>query len=215
MTRAHRSYLSHKLIPVPVLLFFILLQPFRIQAQSQHAFKNEEDSFFIIRNHSKWHPYGGLHISSDAELYYAGPSFEAGFDANLTRRLLFSTYIHYYHGKVDNTDNTGVSSLGRFKTFTVASLIQVNPGAGWYKGFFIGLGMAVQFYSDHFKSNLRNLDVSRTTLTPAIRMGYTFPAGLHAIAIEFNGIGPYTEKDGTDQYMEVFTQVSLGARFIF
>jgi len=47
-------------------------------------------------------------------------------------------------------------------------------------------------------------------------MGYIFPAGLRAIAVEFNGTGPYSYSDGVNgTIMEVFTMVSPGVRFIF
>ena len=201
-----------------ILLFLTLFQPSITQAQSKSSkFKNAEDSLLIIRkNLSRWHPYGGLHFSSDAELYYLGPSFQAGVDFNLKPRLAFSSYIHYFYTGVNNKDNTGLAEKGRFRTFTSAFLIQLDAGAGWYKGFFFGIGVALQQYADRFEGGFGSYDDRRTTLTQAIRMGYLFPAGLHAIALEFNGTGPYSYGDGYGGTItEVFTQVSLGGRFIF
>jgi hypothetical protein len=109
-----------------------------------------------------------------------------------------------------------VTEKGRFKTFTSAFLVQIHAGAGWYKGFFIAGGIALQQWADRFKGIFGSYDDARTTVTPAIRMGYIFPAGLRAIAVEFNGTGPYSYSDGFNGTItEVVTQVSLGVRFIF
>ena len=84
------------------------------------------------------------------------------------------------------------------------------------KGFFAAGGVALQQWADRFKGNFGSYNDARTTVTPAIRMGYIFPAGLRAITIEFNGTGPYSYSDGAyGTIIEVFTQVSLGVRFIF
>lgn len=196
----------------------LLLTPFATQAQAKFSkWKTAEDSLVIVqKNLSRWHLYGGLHLSSDAELYYLGPSFQGGVEFNLKQRLAFSAYIHYFRVGVNNVDNTGLSEKGRIRIFTSALLIQVDAGRGWYKGFFVGAGVALQQYSDRFKGVFGSYDDARTTVTPAIRIGYIFPAGLNAIAIEFNGTGPYSYSDGLyGTITEVFTQVSLGGRFIF
>lgn len=201
-----------------ILLLFTVAQPFVTPAQSVSSkWKNTEDSLVILHSHlSRWHPYGGLHLSSDAELYYLGPSFQVGLDYNLTPRLALSTYIHYFYTGVNNTDNTGLTEIGRFKTFTSAFLFQIHAGPGWYKGFFVAGGVALQKYTDRFSGGLGSYNEVRTTFTPAIRIGYIFPAGLRGIAIEFNGTGPYSYSDGTNGTVtEFFTQVSLGGRFIF
>ncbi|MEP6952101.1 MAG: hypothetical protein ABI863_22615 [Ginsengibacter sp.] len=212
------SFIKRSAAFTTILLLLTLMRPFVTQAQSKSSkWRDAEDSLVVVQKHlSRWHPYGGLHLSSDAELYYLGPSFQAGVDFNLKPRLAFSTYIHYFRAGVNNVDNTGLSEKGRLRTFTSALLIQVDAGAGWYKGFFIGGGIALQQYADRFKGIFGSYDDARTTVTPAIRMGYIFPAGLHAIAIEFNGTGPYSYSDGFNGTItEVFTQVSLGGRFIF
>ena len=201
-----------------ILLLLTLAQPFVTQAQSKSSkWKNAEDSLVVIHSHlSRWHPNVGIHLSSDAELYYAGASFQAGLDFNLTKRVAFNTYIHYFHANANRTDNTGSTEKGRFRTFTSAFLVQIHAGPGWYGGFFVGGGVALQQWADRFKDNFVSYDDARTTITPAIRIGYIFPAGLHAIAIEFNGTGPYSYSDGTYATVtETFTQVSLGVRFIF
>jgi hypothetical protein len=211
-------FLCRSLEVKTILLLITLAQPFVTHAQSfSSKWKNTEDSLVIVhRNLSRWHPYGSLHLSSDAELYYLGPSFQVGLDFNLTPRLALGTYIHYFYTGVNNKDNTGLTEKGRFKTFTTAFLLQIHAGPGWYKGFFVAGGVALQQYTDRFSGGLGSYNVARTTFTPAIRMGYIFPAGLRAIAIEFNGIGPYSYSDGGNGTItEFFTQVSLGGRFIF
>jgi hypothetical protein len=211
-------HLRRSLALETILLLLAVTQPFMTQAQSKSSkWKNAEDSFVLVQKHlSRWHPYAGLHLSGDAELYYLGPSFQAGVDFNLTPRLAFSTYIHYFHASANLVNNQGLIEKGRFRTFTSAFLVQIHAGAGWYKGFFVGGGVALQQWADRFKGNFGSYDDARTTVTPAIRMGYIFPAGLRAIAIEFNGTGPYSYSDGAyGTVTEIFTQVSLGVRFIF
>lgn len=211
-------FIKRSLALTSILLLFTLIQPLVTQAQFKSSkWKNAEDSLLIVRKHlSPFHPYVGLHLSSDAEMYYLGPSFQAGVDFNLKPRLALSTYIHYFYVGVNNRDNSGLIEKGRMRTFTSAFLIQLDAGAGWYKGFFVGTGIALQQYADRFQGSWSRWDDKRTTLTLAIRLGYLFPAGLHAIAIEFNGTGPYSYSDGyTGTVTEVFTQVSFGARFIF
>jgi hypothetical protein len=200
-----------------ILFIFAIFQVVIAEAQSRPSkWRNTEDSLVIVQSHlSRWHPYGGLHLSSDAEMYYLGPSFQAGIDVNLTQRLALSTYLHYFYVGVNNRDNTGLVEKGRMRTFTGALLMQLDAGAGWYKGFFIGFGVALQRYADRFSGGLGMWDDKRSTVTPAIRIGYLFPAGLHAIAIEFNGTGPYTYNDGPSTITEIFTQVSFGGRFVF
>ncbi len=203
---------------VTILLLVVIMPPCVLNAQSKFPkWKNADDSLVLIRqHHSSWHPYGGLHLSSDAEMYYLGPSFQAGVDFSLTRHLALSAYIHYFHTSVNNRETTGFDEKGKFRTFTSAFLLQMDAGAGWYKGFFAGAGVALQQYSDRFSGMFGAYDEVRTTVTPAIRVGYLFPAGLHAVAIELNSTGPYSYSDGISGVItEVFTQVSFSGRFIF
>ncbi|MEO8819513.1 MAG: hypothetical protein ABI374_01595 [Ginsengibacter sp.] len=210
------NFLNKNIIVAIVLLGISLGKPLNTRAQFiQKKWRSPEDSLVVVKSHlSRWHPYGGLHLSSDAEMYYLGPSFEAGVDVNLKTHLALGAYIHYFFVGVNNRDN-GVIEKGRMRTFTTAVLIQVNAGAGWYKGFFLGFGLAIQQYADRFKGRWGSWDDKRTTVTLAIRTGYLFPAGLNAIAIEFNGTGPHSYNDGPDSITEIFTQVSVGGRFIF
>ena len=205
-------------IPLTEIVLFVIafIQPFITSAQSEKSkYRNTDDSLVVIQRHqTRWHLYGGLHLSSDAEMYYLGPSFQAGAEVNVTHHLEFSSYFHYFYTGV-NDKIDGLIQKGRLRTFTWALLIQLNAGAGWYKGFYFAFGLALQRYVDRFKGSWGSWDQKRSTATAATRFGYTFPAGLNAIAIEFNGIGPYTYYDGPDTITEIFTQVSFGGRFIF
>lgn len=212
-----KLYLIKNYAALAIILVVIpFVKPLPAQGQFKTAkWKNVQDSLVIVQSHlSRWHPYGGLYLSSDAEMYYLGPSFMAGVDVNLKKRLALGAYIHYFFVGVNNRDS-GLIEKGRMRTFTTAFLVQLNAGAGWYKGFFVGLGLAIQVYADRFQGGLGRWDDKRITAMPVIRMGYIFPAGLHAIAIEFNGTGPYSYNDGPDTITEIFTQVSFGGRFIF
>lgn len=81
---------------------------------------------------------------------------------------------------------------------------------------YIAGGVALQSYSDRFRELFGSWDTYLTTFTPAIRFGYIISSRLRALAVEFNGTGPYSYPEGYGgTYIEVFTQVSIGARFIF
>src|SRR6185312_3113836 len=193
-----------KIKPTSILLFVIALFEVMIaQAQSRiYKWKNAEDSLVMVHSRlSRIHPYAGLHLSSDAEMYYLGPSFQAGVDINLTQKLAVTSYLHYFYVGVNNVENRLIQK-GRMRTFTGALLIQYDWGTGWYKGFFVSFGLALQRYADRFQGSWSTWDDKRSTVTPAIRVGYLFPAGLHAIAIEFNGTGPYTYTEGPDTITE-------------
>jgi len=130
---SNMHHLRKSLLIELALLLIAFTGPLVTRAQSTSSrFKNAADSMVIVNSHlSKWHPYGGLHVSGDAEMYYGGPSFQAGVDYNLTRRLALSTYVHYFHASSDLRDNTGAVEKGQFKTFTSTLLFQVDMGAGW------------------------------------------------------------------------------------
>src|SRR6266705_1058700 len=53
------------------------------------------------------HPYMGIHISGDAEMYYIGPSLQAGIDYQLRKKIVLSTYFHHYLKRVDKKEYGG------------------------------------------------------------------------------------------------------------
>ncbi|HXS57559.1 MAG TPA: hypothetical protein VN726_15610 [Hanamia sp.] len=119
-----------------ILLFVIALFEVMIaQAQSRiYKWRNAEDSLVMVHSRlSRIHPYAGLHLSSDAEMYYLGPSFQAGVDINLTQKLAVSSYLHYFYVGVNNVENRLIQK-GRMRTFTGALLIQYDGAQVGIKG---------------------------------------------------------------------------------
>ena len=163
----------------------------------------------------RWHPYVGIHVSGDAEMFYVGPSFQAGTDFMLTKRVLLSTYIHYFGKKVNNAGANGFFENGKFKTIPGTVLIQVNTARNLNRSFFIGLGAAVQRWRDNYSSSFDSWDDKRTTITPAMRLGYFLPVGNNKISVELNGTGPYKSGDAASYSIEILTQISFGVRYIF
>jgi hypothetical protein len=163
---------------------------------------------------SRWHPYIGIHLSADAEMFYLGPSFQIGTDFQLKRKILLTSYFHYYSKKIKNNYNNSFSENGKFKTFTGAVLCQINPGKNLRRSFFIAGGVAIQSWRDIYASGNTAWDEKRITILPAMRLGYFFPAGWHKLAVELNWTGPYSYSDGTTDAIEIATQLSLGVRFI-
>ncbi|MES1223712.1 MAG: hypothetical protein ABUT20_49915 [Bacteroidota bacterium] len=162
----------------------------------------------------RWHPYAGIHISGDAEMYYIGPSLQAGIDYQPVKKMLLSAYFHHYLKQVDKREYGGIYEKGRFKTMTGAILLQWNTGRNMENSFFIAGGVAIQSWKDRFSSNYDSWDDKRVTLTPAIRIGYFFTPARNKISIELNGTGPYSYMDGTWHATEILTQLSLGVRFL-
>jgi len=165
------------------------------------------------------HPFAGIHISGDAEMYYIGPSFQAGVDFQFRPKIILSAYFQYFNKKTDKVEFGGDFEHGRFRTLTGALLIQGNTGKRQDKSFFIAGGVALQRWHDKFSSNYDSWDDKRTTYIPAFRIGYFFPLEQTKITIELNGTGPYFYSE--DNYIssvsvtEILTQVSLGMRLIF
>ena len=163
----------------------------------------------------RWQPYAGIHVSGDAEMFYIGPSFQAGTDFFMSKRILLSAYIHYFGKKVKNADASGFFEDGKFKTITGTLLIQANIARNLKRSFFIGLGAAVQGWRDNYSSSYGSWDDKRTTVTPAMRIGYFFPIGNNKITVELNGTGPYTSGNAISYSIEILTQLSFGVRYIF
>jgi hypothetical protein len=161
------------------------------------------------------HPYVGLHISGDAEMYYVGPSLQAGADLQLRKKLLLTSYIHYFKKKVTRTESGGSFENGKFKTVTVAALIQFNTSKKLSRSFFLAGGFCVQKWNDIFISDYGAWNKQRKNYLPAIRVGYFFSTGKNKLTIELNGTGPYSYSDFVWQTVEILTQLSLGTRFIF
>jgi hypothetical protein len=161
------------------------------------------------------HPYVGLHISGDAEMYYLGPSLQAGADLQLRKKLLLTSYVHYFKKKVDRTEADGSFERGKFKTVTVAALIQFNTSRKSSKSFFIAGGFCVQQWHDAFVSDYSAWNTQRKNFLPAMRVGYFFSKGKNKLTIELNATGPYSYSDYGWQTVEILTQLSLGTRFIF
>ena len=165
-----------------------------------------------------WHPYAGIHISGDAEMFYIGPSFQAGVDYQLKKRIVLSGYLHYFTKRVNTIEYGGIFRNGKFKTFTGALLFQGNISKSLTKSFFLAAGIALQRWRDKYNSSYDSWDDKRTTLIPAFRLGYFFPMDQHKLTIELNGTGPYGYSYSNDisagSVLEILTQISLGMRFI-
>ena len=165
-----------------------------------------------------WHPYAGIHITGDAEMFYIGPSFQAGVDYQLKKRMVLSGYIHFFARKIENVEYGGFLEKGKFKTLTGALLIQANTSKSLSKSFFLAAGAALQRWRDKYTTNYGSWDDKRTTLIPAFRIGYFFPIDKHKMTVELNGTVPYfysyTNDISSGRVTEILTQLSLGVRFI-
>jgi hypothetical protein len=163
----------------------------------------------------RWHPYAGIHVSGDAAMVFIGPSFQAGVDFQLKRRVVLSAYLHYFHKKINNVWDGGGYENGRFKTITGTILCQANSSRNPNKSFFIAGGVAIQRWMQLYNSDYNSWDDKRTTVVPAARLGYFFPIGDNKITVELNATGPYSYGDANSSVLEILTQVSFGFRYIF
>lgn len=163
---------------------------------------------------TRLHPYIGIHLPGDAELYYIGPSFQVGTDYYLKKRLLLSGYGHYYAKIVDRLNRDNSFEKGKFKTITGCILLQFNVSRNLNRSFFFAGGMSIQRWADNFKSSWNVWDIKRTTVLPAVRLGYFFPVYRFKLALELNGTGPYSYHEDNSDMLEILTQISVGLRLI-
>ena len=82
----------------------------------------------ICAGQSRLHPYVGLHVSGDAQLYYVGPSFSVGTDVRLTKTFSLTSYIHYFPKNVNKTYSNGDFARGHYRSATAALLGEISLG---------------------------------------------------------------------------------------
>jgi hypothetical protein len=159
------------------------------------------------------HPYAGLHMSGDAEMYYIGPSLQLGADYQLKKRSLVTAYLHYFHKYINNSTSI-YTEHGLFKTITFAIMLQGNFSKKCNKSFFGAAGLAVQNWADRYEDSWESWNKKRTTVLPAARLGYFFTVNHCKLAIELNATGPYHYHEDSDDILEILTQLSVGMRII-
>ena len=74
-----------------LLLFFFTTTVVFSQQNKEIDTANISSKIKII-NTGRWHPFIGIHVSADAEMFYIGPSFQIGTDFQLKKEL-FSLHI--------------------------------------------------------------------------------------------------------------------------
>ena len=167
----------------------------------------------------RWHPYGGIHISMNSDIYYAGPSYQLGTDYTLKKGWALSLYGHYFPESADVKNSDGSSEKGKYRSAAIVLLVQKKflprkPG-GW----FLGGGIAGHKYTDDYVSSSFETHDSYKIITLSTRVGYIFQAGDHALTFELNAIGPHIGETGPppyyEQLIEILTQLSFGIRYIF
>ena len=196
------------------LLLFLFTTTVVFSQQNKEIDTANISSKIKIINTGRWHPFIGIHVSADAEMFYIGPSFQIGTDFQLKKRIILTSYFHYFSKKINNNYNNSFSEKGNFKTVTGAVLCQMSTSNRLNRSFFIAGGIAIQSWRDNYTSGNTIWDKKRITILPAIRLGYFFPAGWHKLTVELNWTGPYSYTDGTTDAIEIATQLSLGIRFI-
>lgn len=167
---------------------------------------------------NKLHPYAGLHITMDAGGSFLGPSVQAGADYIIKKRLSLSSYLHYFPDGINRKYSDGSFDRGKYRSLTMAALIQRALSENSMKGFFLAGGLALQKMKVDVLSNWGNWHENRTILTLAFRFSYQINLKNNSIAIEINGTGPYKSKEGDPPNVvrttELLTQLSLGLRLI-
>ena len=174
-------------------------------------------SFFFITSiavaQSRVHPYAGLHVSGDADLYYVGPSWQLGADYVLKERSLLTSYLHYFHKNYNNSTSI-YKEQGILNSLTFALMVQGNFGINTRRSMYGAAGLALQRWSDRFNSDWADWNRKRTTVLPCIRFGCFFTVDRSKIALELNATGPYSYHEDGDHIIEIITQLSLGMRLI-
>jgi hypothetical protein len=164
---------------------------------------------------SRIHPFLGLHASGDAEMYYLGPSIQAGMDVDIKPNFGLSSYLHFFPRKFNRSYPDGRFEKGDYKAFTAALLLESRPGR-FSSGFSMAGGLAFQHLNDSFSSDFTNWKRERNILVAALRIGYAFPIKNQRLSIDLNATGPsfynYEDNGFSNQVIEILTQLSLGMR---
>ncbi|MCU0335995.1 MAG: hypothetical protein MUF62_13305 [Chitinophagaceae bacterium] len=167
---------------------------------------------------SRWHPFAGLYVSGDAALAHIGPSPQVGVDYRFSSRLSLSTYAQYFGSTYRSTGSFG-SSSARYRSFIVASLLDVNFYRRPNRGFAMAFGPAFHTSTETYTGPGDNTPWRRSYVTAAGRFGYAIPVAKQFISIELNIIGPWSSKVGQapffSQSIDILSQLSLGGRWVF
>ncbi|MEO7266353.1 MAG: hypothetical protein ABIW38_15660 [Ferruginibacter sp.] len=173
----------------------------------------------ICLSQTKWHPFVGAYASMDGGGYYAGPSFQIGTDYSLKKKNSLVTYFHYFPKKLNNSFSNGTYEYGKYRSATLALLVQVRLSKKEKKGMLLAGGAALQRTSENYLSDIEVINSKRLILVAALRIGHLFPIGNKILSLELNALGPHQSSMDTAPYIsqsiELLTQLSFGARVIF
>ncbi len=173
-------------------------------------------SFDTLYAQKKINFYGGVHLTTDAELYMTGPSFQAGASYYVTSRLSVSSYLHYFAVRRKETLAFAGQSKFFFNTVTAAALFQIDGGRNPDHGMYYGLGLAFQNLIREYRySASEEFNENRNNIVPAARIGYLFKVKRSHLGVEINCTGPAGNNVNDVYYFDILTQLSLGLRFVF
>lgn len=156
-----------------------------------------------------------MYATGNASMDYIGPSFSAGGDYHLRKRLLLTGYVHYFKKQRKEMSQDIGLQTGHFEAVTVAGLMQYRFSRKERSYLFGAIGLALQHITEDYADIYYQFNDKRLFVTPALRVGYSVPAFNHRLAIEINATGPHSYAMDLYQTQEILTLLSLGLRFAF
>ncbi len=189
-----RQQKSHKLFPYFVFSFVFAISPFVATAQEK----------------GEWFFESAVRLTGDAEMYFIGPSWNAGAGRSVGKKWTMSTSYTYF------SCSRALPGMPKekYKTNTLDLILNFNflslfkDRQGWYAGG----GVAWQSRYEIFFINNTYLSESKDYFTSAYNVGYRFPVKIkgkpRSLSIDIKATGAYREKTS----IEILTQVMMGVR---
>jgi hypothetical protein len=173
-----------------------------VLASGQPVIAQDRPTFFIE---------GAIHFSGDAEMGFIAPAFGVAGGIELQNRWSASLGYTYFGDTYREEDYTETI---RLHTFALLVNHQFQNPFNKHKGFYVGLGPAVQFR----KQSPPELMTDKSYYwCGAFTLGHRFPVTVRgkvrSLSIDWRAFGPYTERSDQGDYVEVFTQFMIGLRF--
>jgi hypothetical protein len=181
-----------------------------------------------VQSQKNWHPFAGLHVSANSDLYYVGPSFSAGVIHPIGKKKKWSwaPELHYFRQYEEYPQTSITHSWDKFVSFSIRSNFNYKANSKTNKGFIIGGGLGFQYGKDECvtvtqtgnikEENVHYDAINYKSFMLTFNTGYSFLLKKEkSIQVLFSAIGPYKARDEYGSYTEIISVLSLGTRFVF
>ncbi len=180
-----------------------------------------------VNGQSRWHPFAGVNISANSDLYYVGPSFSAGVIHAIgkNKKWTWAPEVQYFRNYSTYGESSTSHSWDKFISFSVRSNFNYKFGKNPAKGAFLGGGFGFQKAKDECvtvtqnglikEENVHYDAIKYGAVMLTFNAGYIFPLKKNkSIQTVISIIGPQTAKDYLGTYVEVVSLMNVGVRVV-